>query len=118
MPIQWLRFFLPLDWLAESRGFAFRTSGFSGGTHWIFLSHQRMERPARTLPLPNPLASGLPIAPPGPLPVGHHELRPVRRGRVVARVVADVVVAGVVVVVQIEIDAELRRPRLADGDEA
>ena len=50
--------------------------------------------------------------------VRHHELRPVRRGRVVTRVVAEVVVARVVVVIQVEIDAELRRPRLVDRREA
>src|SRR5436305_8210900 len=52
------------------------------------------------------------------LPVGHHELRPVGRGRALAGVVADVVGDAVVVVVEVEVDAELRRPRLVDGREA
>src|SRR4029079_11819249 len=50
--------------------------------------------------------------------IGHHELRPVGRGRVVAGVVADVVVARVVVVVQREVDAELCRPGLVDRRQA
>ena len=50
--------------------------------------------------------------------VRHHELRPVGRGPVFTRVVADVVVARVVVVVEVEVDAELRRPGLVDRREA
>lgn len=51
----------------------------------------------------------LPAYHPGLRQVGYHELRPVVRGAVVARVEAHVVVARVVVVVEREVDAELRR---------
>src|SRR5690348_186791 len=50
--------------------------------------------------------------------VGHDELRPIRGGRVLAGVEADVVVAQVVVVVQGEGDAQLRSAGLVDGSEA
>ena len=50
--------------------------------------------------------------------IRHHELRPVGGGGVVAGVVADVIVAVIVVVAEVEVDAELRRPRLADGGKA
>src|SRR6188768_4157337 len=45
----------------------------------------------------------------------HHQLRAIRSGRVVARIETDVVGPAVVVVVELEVDAELRRACLADG---
>src|SRR5262245_45521192 len=49
--------------------------------------------------------------------VGHHQLGPAGSVPVITRVVADVVGRAVIVVVEAEVDTELRRPGLVDGHE-